>query len=82
MSQEGTTQGDPLAMPWYSVDTSILTQNLRMNIPEVKQVWLTDDSAGGGKLSPLYSWYKQLSEEGRKVGYLVNGAKSWLIVET
>ena len=26
LSQEGTTQGDPLAMPWYSVNTSIMIQ--------------------------------------------------------
>ena len=27
LSQEGTTQGDPLAMPWYSVNTSIMIQS-------------------------------------------------------
>ena len=26
ISQEGTTQGDPLAMPWYSINTSIMIQ--------------------------------------------------------
>ena len=26
-SQEGTTQGDPLAMPWYSVNTCIMIQS-------------------------------------------------------
>ena len=75
LSQAGTTHSDPLAMPWYSVSISILIQSLRMIIPEVKQVWLADHSVGGGKLSPLYSWYNQLSEEGSEVGYRVNGAK-------
>ena len=37
-SQQGTTQGDPLAMPWYSVNTSIMIQSLRTSIPGVKQV--------------------------------------------
>ena len=48
LSQEGTTQGDPLPMPWYSVNTSIMIQSLRLHVPEVKQVWLADDSAGEG----------------------------------
>ena len=49
-SQEGTTQGDPLAMSWYSVRTSIMIQSLRTSTPGVKQVWLAvaDDSAGVG----------------------------------
>ena len=39
-------------------------------------------SAGGGSIESLYQWYKSLCEEGRKFGYIVNGAKSWLIVKT
>ena len=45
----------------------------------VKQVWFADDSAGGGSIAQLYNWYKQLSKEGQKFGYFVNGSKSWLI---
>ena len=39
-SREGTTQGDPLAMPWYSLCTTVIINSLRISIPEVKQVWL------------------------------------------
>ena len=81
-SQEGTTQGDPLAMPWYAINTAHMITSLRASIPQVKQVWLADDSAGGGSIGSLYQWYKSLCEEGRKFGYIVNGAKSWLIVKT
>ena len=56
-----------------------MIQSLRGLTPEVKQVWLADDSAGGGRIAPLYSWYKHLCQEGKKFGYLVNGSKSWLI---
>ncbi|XP_068759883.1 uncharacterized protein [Montipora capricornis] len=69
-------------MPWYSVNTSIVIQSLRLRVPEVKQVWLADDSAGGGRIKDLYRWYEYLSEEGKKYGYLVNGSKSWLIVKS
>ena len=47
LSQEGTTQGDLLAKPWYSVNTTIIIQSLRLSNPDVKQVWLADNSAGG-----------------------------------
>ena len=79
LSQEGTTQEDPLAMPWYYVNTSITIQSLRISTPGVKQVWLTDDSAGGGQIVPLYNFYNHLSKEGKKYGYLANGSKSWLV---
>ena len=55
-SQEGTTQGDPLAMPWYAINTAHMITSLRASIPQVKQVWLADDSAGGGSIESLYQW--------------------------
>ena len=56
LPHEGTIQGDPLAMPWYAINTSILIPSLRARIPEVKQVWLVDDWAGGGSMELLYIW--------------------------
>ena len=53
-SQEGTTQGDPLAMPWYAINTNLMISSLRASIPQVKQVWLADDSVGGGSIESLY----------------------------
>ena len=76
------TQGDPLAMPWYALNTSIMIQKLRDHCPLVKQVWLAHDSAGGGSIVQLYNWYKHLSKEGQKFGYFVNGSKSWLNVKS
>ena len=40
-------------MPWYYVNTSIIIQSLRLTTPDVKQVWLADYSAGGGKINSL-----------------------------
>jgi predicted secreted protein len=59
-----------------------MIQSLRLNIPEVKQAWLADDSAGRGRLVQLHNWYKCLEGEGKKYGYLINGQKCWLIVKS
>ncbi|KXJ13026.1 hypothetical protein AC249_AIPGENE28169 [Exaiptasia diaphana] len=82
LSQEGTTQGDPLAMPWYSVNSLIIIESLRIEVPSVKQVWLADDSAGAGTITSLNNWYKVIVQEGKKYGYIVNGSKSWLITKS
>ena len=81
-SREGTTQGDPLAMPWYSLSTVPIINELKHSSPNVKQVWLADDASSAGKLKPLYEWYQQLVEKGDGHGYYVNGGKSWLIVKS
>jgi len=45
MSQEGTTQGNPLAMPMYAVATLALIRKLTQS---VKQSWYADDATAWG----------------------------------
>jgi len=80
-SQEGTTQGDPLAMQFYALGTNPLLQHLRQSVPEVQQVWLADDATGAGKLDSLKVWWDKVIQEGTKLGYFVNESKSWLILK-
>ena len=54
-----------------------MIQSLKLNIPEIKQVWLADNSAGGESLAHLYNWCILIGN-----GYLVNGLKWRLIVKT
>ena len=49
LSQKRTTQGDPLAMPWYSLCTSTIIEYLQSNTDNVHQVWLADDAASAGR---------------------------------
>jgi len=81
-SVEGTTQGDPLAMPWYSITTELIITALRRFIERIKMVWLADDASAVGKLKDLLAWYKRLCIIGEQFGYYVNGSKSWLIVKS
>ena len=78
-SMEGTTQGQALAMPWYSMNTVTIIQRFNNLDANIKQIWLADDAAGGGKIQSLRNWYDHLVTEGRKYGY---GSKSWLIVKS
>ena len=83
-SKEGTTQGDPLAMPWYSINTERLIywlKSVKSLLEKIKQVWLADDAAAGGLLKDLFDWFQLLTERGGPLGYFVNGSKSWLIVK-
>jgi len=45
LSWEGTTQGDPLAMPMYAINLIPVIQHLK---GIAKQVWYADDAAAGG----------------------------------
>ena len=79
LSQEGTTQGDPLAMAIYAISLQPLVKCL--NKQKVKQVWFADDSAAGGKLCGLLQWWQQLAAEGPKFGYHPNSDKTWVVVK-
>ena len=56
-SCEGTTQGDPLAMPFYALATIPLMNALCKDIPEVKQVWYADDATAAGRIADFRSWW-------------------------
>ena len=51
-SEEGTTQGDPLAMPLYALATILLINRLG-STPDVKQVWYVDDASAAGHMTSL-----------------------------
>ena len=67
-SNEGTTQGDTLAMAFYGISTQQLIDKLDYHKTGVFQVWLADDATGAGSLQNLKSWWKLITEEGKKFG--------------
>ncbi len=52
-SREGTTQGDPLAMPMYAIATIPLIRRLPAS---VSQMWYADDAAALGTIGELRNW--------------------------
>jgi len=77
-SQEGTTQGDPLAMPLYALATLPLIKCLPKS---VSQTWYADDAAATGKISKLRDWWNGICSLGPGYGYHVNADKTWLVVK-
>ena len=78
LSREGTTQGDPLAMPMYAISLIPVIQRLR---GIAKQVWYADDAAAGGSLRQLKKWWDTLCSFSGSFGYNVNAVKCWLVVK-
>jgi len=76
MPEEGTTQGDPLAMPLYALATIPLMQQLPSG---AEQVWYADDACACGKLVALHKWWDCLCELDPSFEYFVNAAKTWLV---
>ena len=81
LSQEGTTQGDPLAMPFYALATKPLMNAVSADMPEVKQVWYADDATAAGKIADLRSWWSKIATLGPAYGYFVNPSKTWLVTK-
>ena len=78
LSQEGTTQGDPLAMPMYALATIPLIKKLAGNH---RQIWYADDAAAVGKIVDLREWWGRLSTLGPSFGYFPNASKTWLVTK-
>jgi hypothetical protein len=77
LSQEGTTQGDPLAMPFYALSTLSLISKLQ----SANNIWFADDSSAHGAVHDVHRWWEDLNKHGPGFGYFVNPNKSWLIVK-
>ena len=48
LSQEGSTQGDPVSMIVYGLSMAPIAEALREEVPKVVQPWYADDTAMGG----------------------------------
>ena len=70
LSREGTTQGDPLSMPFYAIATAPLIKRLNHIVP---QLWYADDAAGIGILVALRRWWDEICD--------IGATKTWLIVK-
>ena len=72
LSEEGTTQGNPLAMAMYAIGTLPLIHRLD---GIAKQTWYADDSTAASSLEKLRRWWDTLNEIGSLYGYFPNDAK-------
>ena len=79
LSQEGTTQGDPLAMAMYPLIVVRLLHAIATQ--GALQVWFADDASAGGRLPALRSWWDALVIIGPRYGYYPNLGKTWLVVK-
>ena len=77
-SEEGTTQGDSLAMAMYALAIAPL---MKKCANDSIQVWYADDASAGGTVSDLFSWWEKLVEHGPQYGYCPKACKSSLVVK-
>ena len=77
-SSEGTTQGDPLAMPMYAVATIPL---IKESNNHAKQVWYADDASATGKIADIREWWESMCTLGPRYGYFPKASKTWLITK-
>ena len=79
LSNEGTTQGDPLAMVMFGLATVPMIERLKS--ANTVQCWFADDGAAGGRLRHLWQWWEGLAKIGPQYGYYPNESKTHLVVK-
>ena len=77
-SEEGTTQGDPLALPMYALGVLPLIDSIS---GDLMQVWYADDATACGNLSEIRLWWDKLLQFGPDFGYFPNPSKTCLVVK-
>ena len=66
LSEEGTTQGDPLTMPMYALGILPLIDRVS---GDLMQVWYADGATACGGLSEIRLWWDRLLQFGPDFGY-------------
>ena len=78
-SEEGTTQGNPIARGMYGL--AILPLIQKISKVNVIHKWFVDDGNACGRISDLYETFRALKTEGPEYGYFVNAPKCQVIVK-
>ena len=81
LSEEGTCQGDPLAMAAYAVAIMPLINTLEERCQETTQCWFADDDGAASSITSLRDYWNELSKEGPGYGYFPNAKKTVLLVK-
>jgi hypothetical protein len=78
ISDEGTTQGDPLAMAMYALAVAPL---MKKCASEATEVWFADDASAGGSIIDTFTWWEKLIKYGPQFGYFPKACKSFVVVK-
>ena len=80
-SEEGTTQGDPIAMAAYALGLPVLQNKRSQNNTGAKHIAYADDLVGAGKLQEIKNLWDEICKHRLPLGYKPNATKSCLIVK-
>jgi len=84
-SEEGTTQGDPVAMAVYAIAIIplllMMMEIVSTKNTSTKAVAYADDFTSAGTLIDIKRWWDTLCDIGPKFGYHPQASKSYLIVK-
>ena len=86
-SQEGTRQGDTIAVDLYApgitllLSKSISSNSGSISTDKLRQIRFADDFAGCGQPTDLRKCFDELSTLCLLIGYYVKPSKSWVIVK-
>jgi hypothetical protein len=72
LSEEGVTQGDPLAMVMHGVGLLPLIQILEKAVSDVHQPWCADDAGAGGRFQRIRLYFEKLQEHGPRGDIFLN----------
>ena len=78
-SEEGTTQGDPLAMAMFALASVPLIAKITTD--GATQSWYADDASSGGPLARIRRWWDKLITFRPQYGYFPNAVKTWVIAK-